>query len=107
MLSLGAQKDLSQSAIRDNIDGRAQQPKEELWNATPCTIPYVSTSSSFDRSDRFKLGSIYHRDDVNKPKPVFNDIEKPELLLLQFRREIAEASSDRWKKRNILDRRSS
>jgi hypothetical protein len=32
------------------------------------------------------LYSIYQRDDVNRQKKVFNDIEKPELLLLQFRR---------------------
>mgnify|MGYP000895518900 CR=1 FL=1 len=40
-------------------------------------MPYVSVSNSFDHSDRFKQFSIYHKDDVNKPKPVFNDIEKP------------------------------
>ena len=49
-------------------------------------MPYTSVSNSFNHTDRFKLFSIYHRDDVNKAKAVFNDIEKPELLLQQFRR---------------------
>lgn len=84
-----------------------KQLREELWMQTPCTIPFVSASNSFNKTERFKLFSIYHKDDVNKPKPVFNDIEKPELLLQQFRREIQEASSDRFKRLNLINRRHS
>lgn len=69
-------------------------------------MPFVSASTSFNKSERFRLFSIYHKDDVNKPKPVFNDIEKPELLLIQFRKEIDEASSDRFKKRNRIGKRT-
>lgn len=39
------------------------------------------------------------RDDVSKKKKVFNDIEKPELLLQQFRREIDEANARRFRRR--------
>ena len=104
-MTLDPRENRSRSGTRTSFHPRAA-PKEELWRSTPCAIPYVSVGNTFDHTDRFKLFSIYHRDDVNKPKPVFNDIEKPELLLQQFRRDIAEAGSDRFKKRNILDRKS-
>jgi hypothetical protein len=43
-----------------------------------------------DNSKRFHYGSIYFKDDVNKPKKVFTEFEKPELLLLNFRRQLEE-----------------
>jgi|JI6StandDraft_1071083.scaffolds.fasta_scaffold00237_59 hypothetical protein len=48
-----------------------------LWRPSPCVLGFASTQVSFERSARFKLFSIYAKDDVNKQKKVFNDIEKP------------------------------
>lgn len=62
---------------------------QALWMPAPCTVPFVSASASFSKSQRFKHFSIYQKDDVYKVKPPFNDLEKPELLLVKFRREIA------------------
>ena len=43
-----------------------------------------------DQANRFHYGSIYFKDEVNKPKKVFTEFEKPELLLQNFRRHIEE-----------------
>lgn len=50
---------------------------EPIWRPSPCTIQFTSPKPAFERTARFRLFSIYARDDVNKQKKVFNDIEKP------------------------------
>jgi hypothetical protein len=59
-----------------------------LWHDSPCTLRNVLQNPSMDQAHRFHYGSIYFKDEVNKPKKVFTEFEKPELLLLNFRRQI-------------------
>lgn len=61
-----------------------------LWNDSPCTLRNVLQNPSMDHAQRFHYGSIYFKDEVNKPKKVFTEFEKPELLLMNFRRQIEE-----------------
>lgn len=42
-----------------------------LWNDSPCTLRNVVQNPSMDNAQRFHYGSIYFRDEVNKPKKVF------------------------------------
>ena len=63
-----------------------------LWHDSPCTLRNVLQNPSMDHSHRFHYGSIYFKDEVNKPKKVFTEFEKPELLLLNFRRQIEEVT---------------
>jgi len=42
-----------------------------LWRDSPCTLRNVLQNPSVDTSERFNYGSIYFRDEVNKPKKVF------------------------------------
>jgi hypothetical protein len=43
-----------------------------LWRNSPCSMNYITTNISKIRIPRFEIGSIYHRDQVDKPKKVFN-----------------------------------
>lgn len=56
--------------------------QRSLWNDSPCCMNYVLNNTSMNAVPRFQIGSIYHRDQVDKPKKVFNEFEKPDLLLL-------------------------
>ena len=49
--------------------------KEEtgLWRNSPCSQNYVLQNPSMDLSRKFHYGSIYFRDEVNKPKKVFTE----------------------------------
>ncbi len=42
-----------------------------LWRESPCTLRNVLQNPSMDNSKRFHYGSIYYKDEVNKPKKVF------------------------------------
>ena len=42
-----------------------------LWRNAPCSMNYVVQNPSIDKVPKFKIGSIYHRDQVDKPKKVF------------------------------------
>ena len=42
-----------------------------LWTESPCTLRNVVQNPSMDNSLRFHYGSIYFRDEVNKPKKIF------------------------------------
>ena len=53
-----------------------------LWRNAPCSMNYILQNPSMDKADKFKVGSIYHRDQVDKPKKVFTEFEKPDLLLI-------------------------
>lgn len=48
-----------------------------LWNDSPCTLRNVVQNPSMDNAQRFHYGSIYFKDEVNKPKKVFTEFEKP------------------------------
>ena len=63
-----------------------------LWRDSPCTLRCVLQNPSMDNAQRFHYGSIYYKDDVNRPKKVFTEFEKPELLLLNFRRQLEEVN---------------
>lgn len=52
-----------------------------LWNNSPCSLQYASVSSSIGKTDRFRIGSIYYKDPVDKSKKVYNEFEKPEILV--------------------------
>jgi hypothetical protein len=69
-----------------------------LWRDSPCTLRNVLQNPSMDQAQRFHYGSIYFKDEVNKPKKVFTEFEKPELLLMNFRRQIDEATMRAAKK---------
>jgi hypothetical protein len=43
-----------------------------LWRNSPCCMNYITTNISTFAVPRFQIGSIYHRDQVDKPKKVFN-----------------------------------
>lgn len=43
-----------------------------LWRNSPCCMNYVLNNPSMDNVARFEIGSIYHRDQVDKPKKIFN-----------------------------------
>lgn len=75
-------------------------PGSSLWRQSPSTLGFVETSWAFERAKRFGLFSIYSRDDVNKQRKVFSLIERPELLVAQFRREIEDAGSSKWRNNN-------
>lgn len=72
---------------------------EKLWIDSPCSHHFISARHSFDRSDRFGRYSIYFKDDLGKEKLKLNDIDNPEILIKKFRKEIEEASSERFKKK--------
>jgi hypothetical protein len=42
-----------------------------LWRDSPCTLRNTLQNPSLDVAPRFHYGSIYFRDEVNKPKKVF------------------------------------
>ena len=44
-----------------------------LWRNSPCSLNYIVSNTASDRANRFQIGSIYHRDQVDKPKKVFNE----------------------------------
>ena len=64
----------------------------ELWRNTPCSMNYVIQNPSMNKAPKFQRGSIYFRDQVDKPKKVFDDFEKPEQLLTQFRNQLKEVN---------------
>ena len=43
-----------------------------LWRSSPCSHNYLLANTSTDRARRFEFGSIYYKDQVDKPKKVFN-----------------------------------
>jgi hypothetical protein len=59
-----------------------------LWTRSPCTLSNALQNPSIDQAPRFHYGSIYFKDEVNKAKKVFTEFEKPELILINFRRQI-------------------
>lgn len=77
---------------------RTEDTNKLLWRDSPCTLRNTLQNITIDRSSRFHLGSIYHQDQINKAKKVFTELEKPELLLLNFRRQISEATARRQSK---------
>lgn len=42
-----------------------------LWRDSPCTLGCVLNNPPIDQAKRFHYGSIYFKDEVNKPKKVF------------------------------------
>lgn len=44
-----------------------------IWTDSPCTLANVLQNPSMDNTERFKYGSIYFKDEVNKPKKVFTE----------------------------------
>ena len=44
-----------------------------LWKESPCTLRNVLQNPSVDLAPRFHYGSIYFKDEVNKPKKVFTE----------------------------------
>jgi hypothetical protein len=42
-----------------------------LWRDSPCTLRNGLHNPSMNNARRFHYGSIYFRDEVNKPKKVF------------------------------------
>ena len=50
----------------------AKNTSQNIWKASPCTMPFVTRNTPIDRTPRFNLFSIYHKDDVHKPKKIFN-----------------------------------
>lgn len=64
--------------------------EQRLWNNSPCSLNYALQNPSMDKTPKFDIGSIYYRDEVNKPKRVFDDLQKPEQLLTQFRNQLKE-----------------
>ena len=42
-----------------------------LWVDSPCTLNNVIQNPSIDNALRFHYGSIYFKDEVNRPKKVF------------------------------------
>jgi hypothetical protein len=45
----------------------------KLWRESPCTLQYVCQNTPIDRTERFNIGSIYYKDEVNKQKKVFTE----------------------------------
>ena len=56
-----------------------------LWRDSPCTIRNVLQNPSMDAAPRFHYGSIYFKDEVNKPKKVF---EQGSELYLELRKDL-------------------
>ena len=63
-----------------------QKGTDKLWRNSPCSNNYVLQNPSMDQTQRFNYGSIYYKDEVDKPKKIFTPFEKPDLVLLDFRR---------------------
>ena len=63
-----------------------------IWVESPCTLPYVSRHASIEKTKRFHYNSIYYKDDPFQPARKIDEFQKPDLLLLEFRRQIREAS---------------
>ena len=72
------------------IKMRGSNTSDILWRQSPCTLGTVLQNPSLDVTPRFSFGSIYYKDEVNKPKKVFTEFEKPDLLLHNFRRQLKE-----------------
>lgn len=61
---------------------------DKLWRDSSCSHNYVLQNPSMDHTERFNFGSIYFKDEVDKPKKIFTVFEKPDLVLLEFRHQI-------------------
>jgi hypothetical protein len=69
-------------SVKIKLNSIHQRKPRSLWQDSPCSYNYVSNSIRIDlKTPRFEIGSIYYRDEVNKQKKVFNEFEKPDLLL--------------------------
>lgn len=82
-----------------------------LWRESLPTLYQSLPHPKLAQAQRFHYGSIYFRDQLDKPKKVFTEIEKPELLLLNFRRQIEEETKRAQKKSMlpntlVLDKRA-
>lgn len=44
-----------------------------LWRESPCTLSSALVNPYIDKAKRFHYGSIYFRDEVNRPKKVFTE----------------------------------
>lgn len=69
-----------------------QDTSKLLWRDSPCTLRNVIQNPSLDQATRFHYGSIYFKDEVNKPKKIFTEFERPELLLFNFRRQLEDVN---------------
>lgn len=61
--------------MRIKLSGKPRSAADpsHLWNNSPCSMNYILANTASDRAHRFQIGSIYHRDQVDKPKKVFNE----------------------------------
>lgn len=50
----------------------SKNKETRLWNNSPCCMNYVLNNPSVTHVPRFHIGSIYYRDQVDKPKKIFN-----------------------------------
>ena len=58
--------------IKLNSQPKPGSDMNALWRNSPCSMNYTLANTAADRARRFEIGSIYHRDQVDKPKKVFN-----------------------------------
>ena len=58
-------------------------------------MPFVLRSPAIDKTPRFSAFSIYYKDDPHKPKRVFSDTEHPDMMLLNFRKQISDVDYSR------------
>ena len=70
----GEHYSLHNNNMRIKLNSRPQAAADinNLWRNSPCSMNYILSNTATDRSNRFQLGSIYHRDQVDKPKKIFN-----------------------------------
>lgn len=84
--------------IRIKLTQIKKKKTNSIWEDSPCSYNYVSESAIIDmKTPRFQIGSIYVRDGFRKDLVVDYDLEKPERLLLLFRKQIEDASQSKVK----------
>lgn len=75
------------SSGRDLCKSRSQG---NLWVNSPCSMNFTNKLPCLERAERFQFNSIYHRDDPHRAARIINEFNKPDILVLQFRRNIKE-----------------
>lgn len=58
--------------MKIKLNSTSKGASNYLWHDSPCCMNYVSNNPSMDGVPRFEIGSIYHKDQVDKAKKVFN-----------------------------------
>lgn len=68
MYDLSGYRDLKDLPLNSTSD-----TNEKLWRESPCTLKYTCQNVATDHTERFKIGSIYHKDKLNEQKKIFTE----------------------------------